>query len=46
MSLKKAVAHQPVSAAIYADGAAFRHYKGVSFQQTFDSVYCLAIVFS
>ncbi|CAN6919489.1 unnamed protein product, partial [Brassica oleracea var. botrytis] len=37
MSLKKAVSHQPVSAAIshqpvsaaiYADGAAFRHYKG------------------
>ncbi|WZY73263.1 hypothetical protein YC2023_005503 [Brassica napus] len=33
MSLKKAVAHQPVSAAIYADGAAFRHYKGVSMTQ-------------
>ncbi|CAF2077694.1 hypothetical protein HID58_043694 [Brassica napus] len=34
MSLKKAVSHQPVSAAIYADGVAFRHYKGGVFNVT------------
>lgn len=34
MSLKKAVAHQPVSVAIEAGGRAFQHYESVSFSRS------------